>query len=153
MGAGTGAKWGALVGLLDGLIVDALIYSQREYIRQVLYQTIQEAVARQGVATTPSQIQAIVSISTAVMYVAAVLGPLVIMAIVGAIMGAVWRRLGLPWYSKGAIFGLALVAIGVASSLASPGAAAYISWLSYAQWALDFASAIAIAYLIERAKK
>jgi hypothetical protein len=72
----------------------------------------------------------------------------------GLIMAAVWERLRLPWYAKGALFGVVLTALLSLPSLLSPPPpdiptppAVY----GYASTALSFAGPILLAWLLNRA--
>jgi hypothetical protein len=83
-----------------------------------------------------------------------VVGNVIIYLIMGLVMAAVWERLRLPWYAKGALFGVVLtVLLSLLSLLLPPPPdiptppAVY----GYASTALNFAGPILLAWLLNRA--
>ena len=83
-----------------------------------------------------------------------VVGNVIIYLIMGLVMAAVWERLRLPWYAKGALFGVVLTVLLSLPSLLSPPPpdiptppAVY----GYASTALNFAGPILLAWLLNRA--
>ncbi|MEZ0247825.1 MAG: hypothetical protein ABWJ97_01010 [Thermoproteus sp.] len=141
-----GAKWGALVGLVDGAIAVAALYLQRDLVAALMRQELARAAASSGAAIAPAQMEQILQIAMATAYVAALIGPLILFTIIGLIMAAVWDRLKLPWYSIGAIFGLALALIGLVgigtTRLGLEGLAGPLQ---------NFALSLLLAYLLKRA--
>jgi len=79
--------------------------------------------------------------------VATVVGSLVWLVIIGLIMAAVWDGLRLPWYSKGAIFGIVLVLLSLA--VGRPPASA----LAVVGVATNFLMPLLLAYLLSRAER
>jgi hypothetical protein len=78
----------------------------------------------------------------------------IIYLIVGLVMAAVWERLRLPWYAKGALFGVVLTVLLSLPSLLTPPPpdiptppAVY----DYASTALNFAGPILLAWFLNRA--
>jgi hypothetical protein len=78
----------------------------------------------------------------------------IVYLIMGLVMAAVWERLRLPWYAKGALFGVVLTALLSLPSLLTPPPpdiptppAVY----GYASTALNFAGPILLAWLLNRA--
>ncbi|MEL9990119.1 MAG: hypothetical protein QXP98_02830 [Thermoproteus sp.] len=142
-----GAKWGAVVGLVDGAIAETVLYLQRDLIAALIRQEVARAAASSGVAITPAQIDQIVQIAITTTYVAALVGPLIFFTIIGLIMAAVWGRLKLPWYSIGAIFGLVLALIGLVGI-----GTARVGLEGLAGPLQNFALSLLLAYLLRSAE-
>jgi hypothetical protein len=83
-----------------------------------------------------------------------IVGNVIIYLIVGLVMAAVWERLMLPWYAKGAFFGVVLTVLLSLPSLISPpppGIPTPPAVYGYASTALYFAGPILLAWLLNRA--
>lgn len=139
----SGAKWGAATGAIAGVISDVWIYLNREQIAEA----VRQALARSGAPLTPSQIDQAVQLAISTSYAAAIVGGVIVYVIIGLIMAAVWDKLKMPWFSIGAIFGLALSAIAVASGLIAAASGAGGTALGVVE---DFAFSLLLAYLMGR---
>lgn len=135
-----GAKWGALVGLFSGVINDVFTYAYREELVRYAYETL----IKNGVP--PQSAQQIAQSMLTLIYIGAIIGGLIVWIIVGVILAAVWDRLRWPWYSKGALFGLALALIGVLGNFAGGPAQAPAAFQLGP--VLDLAFALLLAHLL-----
>ncbi|MFP3191836.1 MAG: hypothetical protein RXR02_01850 [Thermoproteus sp.] len=142
-----GAKWGAVAGLIGGAVSALELYIYRDELYRAAYEAVASAAQSSGAALTQQQLQQIAQLSVSVAYVAAVVGSLVWLVIIGLIMAAVWDRLRLPWYSKGAIFGIVLVLLSLA--VGRPPASA----LAVVGVATNFLMPLLLAYLLSRAER
>jgi hypothetical protein len=87
-------------------------------------------------------------------FMGGVVGNVIIYLIMGLVMAAVWERLRLPWYAKGALFGVVLTALLSLPSLLSPPPPDFPTppaVYGYASTALNFAGPILLAWLLNRA--
>lgn len=141
----TGTKWGAVTGVVSGAVSDAFIYLNKDYIAEVLRQTL----ANSGAPLTPSQVEQVVQLSISISYVAAIVGGVVVYVIMGLIMAVVWDKLKMPWFSIGAIFGLALAAISAISRAAAVVPAPGVDYAAFGIIA-EFALSLLLAYFMER---
>ena len=141
----SGAKWGAATGAIAGAISDVWIYLNREQLAEA----VRQALASSGVPLTPSQIDQAVQFAISTTYIAAIVGGVIVYVIIGLIMAAVWDKLKMPWFSIGAIFGLALSVIAVASGFAAA-APASVPGRTALSVAEDFAFSLLLAYLMGR---
>ena len=122
MKVATGLKWGlavgAVVGVLQG-IVSYLVYLE---IGEAVLRFIYQEMISHG--TPPDVAARALEISRTFMGVGAVISSIVvniiIYLIIGVIMAAVWEKLRTSWLVKGVIFSVALLAINIIPTLASP---------------------------------
>ncbi|ACB39946.1 hypothetical protein [Pyrobaculum neutrophilum] len=151
----TGAKWGLVAGLIVGLATGIVGYFGIDAIKNQLADYIyREAIAQRAPPGTARQAaQLYVQILPLATIVSGVVGSIIIYLIVGVVMALLWERLRMPWYAKGALFGVALLLISAAPSLAvppPPGAPTPPAAYLYAIWALNLAGPIFLAWLLER---
>ncbi|AEA12591.1 hypothetical protein TUZN_1111 [Thermoproteus uzoniensis 768-20] len=147
MKLGQGAKWGAVTGLIGGAVSALEIYVLREEIYRAVYEAVASAAQSSGAALTQQQIQQIAELSITGAYIGAVVGSVIWFVIIGLIMAAVWDRLRLPWYSKGAIFGVIIVGLNLA--LGRPPAAALVA----SGVVVNFLLALLLAYFLSRVER
>jgi len=152
----TGAKWGLVAGLVVGVLAGVLAYMSVMSILDALVEyTYQErvkmgtppALARQAAELTRQ-------IAPPSAFAGGIIGSVIIYLIMGLVMAAVWERLRLPWYAKGALFGVVLTALLSLPSLLSPPPPDFPTppaVYDYASTALYFAGPILLAWLLNRA--
>jgi hypothetical protein len=152
----TGVKWGLVAGLVVGVLAGVLAYMSVMSILDALVEHAYQEMVKMG--TPPAEARQAAELTRQIMPPSAFAGGVVIhiiiYLIVGLVMAAVWERLRLPWYAKGALFGVVLTALLSLPSLLSPPPpdvptppAVY----GYASTALDFAGPILLAWLLNRA--
>ncbi len=166
----TGVKWGLVVGLVVGVLAGVLAYMSVMSVFDALVEyTYQEMVkmgtppaeARQAAEQAAELIRQIVLPSA---FAGGIIGGVIIYLIVGLVMAAVWERLRLPWYAKGALFGVVLTALLSLPSLLSPPQLPFIISpppppdilmplvvYGYVSTALNFAGPILLAWLLNKA--
>jgi uncharacterized membrane protein YagU involved in acid resistance len=150
----TRVKWGLVAGLVVGVLAGVLAYMSIMSILDVIVeQTYQEMVqggippaeARQAAELTRQIVPFTVFAGVVVIHV-------IIYLIVGLVMAAVWERLRLPWYAKGALFGVVLaILFSLLSPPPPPDVPTPSAVFGYASVALDFAGPILLAWLLNRA--
>ncbi|MGC9049868.1 hypothetical protein [Pyrobaculum sp.] len=149
-----GAKWGALTGLVFGLLSGVVEYLAVESIKPQLLESMYRKIVESG--TPPEVARQAVQLAAGNLgvwaLVGSVLGNLIVLTIVGLIMAAVWDRLKLPWYGKGAIFTLALLLIYVLPGvlIRTPNEPAPPAMYQILGAVLTFASPLVLAWLLER---
>ncbi|MCU7788520.1 hypothetical protein ODS41_11420 [Pyrobaculum sp. 3827-6] len=149
-----GAKWGALTGLVFGLLSGVVGYLAVESIKPQLLESMYRKIVESG--TPPEVARQAVQLAAGNLgvwaLVGSVLGNLIVLTIVGLIMAAVWDRLKLPWYGKGAIFSLALLLISVlpAVLVKTPNEPAPPAVFQAVGALLTFAGPLVLAWLLER---
>jgi hypothetical protein len=152
-----GAKWGALTGLVFGLLYGVVGYLGVESIKSQILESIYKGAVESGASPEAARQAVESAVSTLgivgiVAFVFGVLGGLIFLTIVGLIMAAVWDRLKLPWYGKGAIFTLALLLIYVLPGvlIRTPNEPAPPAMYQILGAVLTFASPLVLAWLLER---
>ncbi|MGB9704415.1 MAG: hypothetical protein ACPL3C_03115 [Pyrobaculum sp.] len=149
-----GAKWGALTGLVFGLLSGVVGYLAVESIKPQLLESMYRKIVESG--TPPEVARQAVQLAAGNLgvwaLVGSVLGNIIVLTIVGLIMAAVWDRLKLPWYGKGAIFSLALLLIYVLPGvlIRTPNEPAPPAMYQILGAVLTFASPLVLAWLLER---
>ncbi|AET33985.1 hypothetical protein [Pyrobaculum ferrireducens] len=149
-----GAKWGALTGLLFGLLNGVVGYLAVESIKPQILESIYKVAVESG--ASPEAAKQAVEFAAGALglgaFVGGVLGNLIILTIVGLIMAAVWDRLKLPWYGKGAIFSLALLLISVLPGvlIKTPNEPAPPAVFQILGAVLTFAGPLVLSWLLER---
>jgi len=153
----TGAKWGLVAGLVVGVLAGVLAYMSVMSILDALVEYAYQDMVKRG---TP-QVQArqaaelIRQIAPPSAFTGGIVVNVIIYLIMGLVMAAVWERLRLPWYAKGALFGVVLTALLSLPSLLSPPPPPDIptppAVYGYASTALNFAGPILLAWLLNRA--
>ncbi len=152
----TGVKWGLVAGLVVGVLAGILTYMSVMSILDALvewtYQEMVKAGAPQDQARQAAELTRQIAPPSA--FAGGIVGNVIIYLIMGLVMAAVWDRLRLPWYAKGALFGVVFTALLSLPSLLSPPPpdiptppAVY----GYASTALSFAGPILLAWLLNRA--
>ena len=152
----TGVKWGLVAGLMVGVLAGVLAYMSVMSVLDALVEYTYQEMVKTG--TPPALAREAAELTRQITPPSAFAGGIVvnviIYLIVGLVMAAVWERLRLPWYAKGALFGVVLTALLGLPSLLSPPPpdiptppAVY----GYASTALNFAGPILLAWLLNRA--
>jgi hypothetical protein len=147
----TGVKWGLVAGLVVGVLDGVLAY-----MSVCLYSTPLWGQDMVKMGTPPAQARQAAEFTRQIVPPSAFAGGIIVNVIIylimGLVMAAVWERL--PWYAKGALFGVVLTALLSLPSLLSPPPpdvptppAVY----GYASTALNFAGPILLAWLLNRA--
>lgn len=151
-----GVKWGLVAGLVVGVLAGVLAYVSVMSILDALVESVYQAMVEMGTPQDQAKQTAELIRQNAPLFafVGSIIGNVIVYLIIGLIMAAVWERLKLPWYAKGALFGVALTALLNLPSLLSPPPpdlptppAVY----GYASTALSFAGPILLAWLLNRA--
>jgi len=152
----TGVKRGLVTGLIMGVLAGALAYMSTIAVLDALVEYTYQDMVRAG--TPPAQArqaaELIRQITPPSAFAGGVIGGVILYVIVGLVMAAVWERLRLPWYGKGALFGVVLVVIlSLPSFLVSPppGAPVPPAVYSYAGTALYLIGPILLAWFLNRA--
>jgi hypothetical protein len=152
----TGVKWGLVAGLVVGVLAGVLAYMSVMSILDALVEHAYQEMVKMG--TPPAEARQAAELTRQIVppsaFAGGVVWNVIIYLIVGLVMAAVWERLRLPWYAKGALFGVVLTALLSLPSLLSPPPpdiptppAVY----GYASTALNFAGPILLAWLLNRA--
>jgi len=152
----TGVKWGLVAGLVVGVLAGVLSYMSVMSILDALVEYTYQEMVRTG--TPPALARQAAELTRQIAPPSAFAGGIIVSVIIylimGLVMAAVWERLRLPWYAKGALFGVVLTALLSLPSLLSPPSpdiptppAVY----GYASTALNFAGPIHLAWLLNRA--
>ncbi len=153
----TGVKWGLVAGLVVGVLAGVLAYMSVMSILDALVEQAYQEMVNMG--TPPAEARQAAELTRQIVppsaFAGAVVIHIIIYLIVGLIMAAVWERLRLPWYAKGALFGVVLTALLNLPSLLSPPPPPDVptspAVYGYASTALDFAGPILLAWLLNRA--
>jgi len=153
----TGVKWGLVAGLVVGVLAGVLAYmsvmSVLDALVEYAYQVMVKTGAPQAEARQAAEL--IRQIAPPSAFAVSIVGGVIIYLIMGLVMAAVWERLRLPWYAKGALFGVVLTALLSLPSLLSPPPPPDIptppAVYGYASTALYFAGPILLAWLLNRA--
>jgi len=154
----TGVKWGLVAGLVVGVLAGVLAYMSVMSVLDALVEYVYQGRVKMGTPQEQARQEAelIRQIAPPSAFAGGIVGNVIIYLIMGLVMAAVWERLRLPWYAKGALFGVVLTALLSLPSLLSPPPpppdiptppAVY----SYASTALNFAGPILLAWLLNRA--
>ncbi|ABL87266.1 conserved hypothetical protein [Pyrobaculum islandicum DSM 4184] len=151
----TGVKWGLVAGLIVGLATGIVDYFGIDAIKNQLADYIYREAIAQGASPEIARraAQTAVEILPLLTIVGGVIVGLIIYIIVGVVLAVLWERLKMPWYAKGALFGVVLLLIFAAPSLIvhpPPGVPTPPVAYLYAKWALDLAGPIFLAWLLER---
>ena len=153
----TGVKWGLVVGLVVGVLAGVLAYmsvmSVLDALVEYAYQEMLKTGAPQAQARQAAELTRQIAPPSA--FAGGIVVNVIIYLIMGLVMAAVWERLRLPWYAKGALFGVVLTALLSLPSLLSPPPPPDIptppAVYGYASTALYFAGPILLAWLLNRA--
>ncbi len=148
----TGVKWGLVAGLVVGVLAYMSVMSILDALVEYTYQEMVKMGTPQAQARQAAELTRQIAPPSA--FAGGVVGNVIIYLIMGLVMAAVWERLRLPWYAKGALFGVVLTVLLSLPSLLSPPPpdipmppAVY----DYASTALNFAGSILLAWLLNRA--
>jgi len=152
----TGVKWGLAAGLVVGVLAGVLAYMSVMSVLDALVEYVYQERVKMG--TPQAQARQAAELIRQIAPPSALAGGIVVNVIIylimGLVMAAVWERLRLPWYAKGALFGVVLTALLSLPSLLTPPPpdiptppAVY----GYASTALNFAGPILLAWLLNRA--
>nr|WP_287069329.1 hypothetical protein [Pyrobaculum sp.] len=123
----TGLKWGALVGVVIGLLQGAVGYLGYLTIKEKFTEYLYNVLISQGLPADAARTAVLNAEQW--MGVGALLGGVisgvVIYLIVGLVMAALWDRLKMHWTAKGALFSIVLLLITLVPRLfVTPGATA-----------------------------
>jgi hypothetical protein len=152
----TGVKWGLVAGLVVGVLAGILAYMSVMSILDALVEYTYQERVKMGTppALARQAAELIRQIAPPSAFAVSIVGGVIIYLIMGLVMAAVWERLRLPWYAKGALFGVVLTALLSLPSLLSPpppGIPTPPAVYGYASTALYFAGPILLAWLLNRA--
>jgi uncharacterized membrane protein YagU involved in acid resistance len=152
----TGVKWGLVAGLVVGVLAGVLAYMSVMSILDALVEYTYQEMVKMG--TPPAQARQAAELTRQIAppsaFAGVIVGNVIIYLIVGLVMAAVWERLRLPWYAKGALFGVVLtVLLSLPSLLTPPPPDIPTPPEVYgdASTALNFAGPILLAWLLNRA--
>jgi hypothetical protein len=152
----TGVKWGLVAGLVVGVLAGVLAYMSVMSILDALVEYAYQDMVKMG--TPPAQARQAAELTRQIVPPSAFAGGVVVNVIVylimGLVMAAVWERLRLPWYAKGALFGVVLTVLLSLLFLLSPPPPDIPTppeVYGYASTALNFAGSILLAWLLNRA--
>jgi len=152
----TGVKWGLAAGLVVGVLAGVLAYMSVMSVLDALVEYVYQERVKMGTphALARQAAELIRQIAPPSALAGGIVVNVIIYLIMGLVMAAVWERLRLPWYAKGALFGVVLTALLSLPSLLTPPPpdiptppAVY----GYASTALNFAGPILLAWLLNRA--
>jgi thiamine transporter ThiT len=152
----TGVKWGLVAGLVVGVLAGVLAYMSVMSILDALVEYAYQEMVKMG--TPPAQAREAAEFTRQIAppsaFAGGIISSVIIYLIMGLVMAAVWEMLKLPWYAKGALFGVVLTVLLSLPSLLLPpppdiptAPAVY----GYASTALNFAGPILLAWLLNRA--
>jgi thiamine transporter ThiT len=152
----TGVKWGLVAGLMVGVMAGILAYMSVMSILDALVEYAYQEMVKMGTPQSEARQAAELTrqIAPPSAFAGGVVGNVIIYLIMGLVMAAVWERLRLPWYAKGALFGVVLAVLLSLPSLLSPpppGIPTPPAVYGYASTALNFAGPILLAWLLNRA--
>jgi hypothetical protein len=152
----TGVKWGLVAGLVVGVLAGVLAYMSVMSILDALVEHTYQEMVKMG--TPPAQARQAAELTRQIAppsaFAGGIVGNVIIYLIMGLVMAAVWERLRLPWYAKGALFGVVLTVLLSLLSLLSPpppDIPTQPAVYGYASTALNFAGPILLAWLLNRA--
>jgi hypothetical protein len=152
----TGVKWGLVAGLVVGVLNGVLAYMSVMSILDVLVEQAYQEMVKTG--TPPAEARQAAEFTRQIVPPSAFAGGIIVNVIIylimGLVMAAVWERLRLPWYAKGALFGVVLTALLSLPSLLSPpppDIPTPPAVFGYASVVLDFVGPILLAWLLNRA--
>ena len=152
----TSVKWGLAAGLVVGVLAGVLAYMSVMSVLDALVEYVYQERVKMGTphALARQAAELIRQIAPPSALAGGIVVNVIIYLIMGLVMAAVWERLRLPWYAKGALFGVVLTALLSLPSLLTPPPpdiptppAVY----GYASTALNFAGPILLAWLLNRA--
>ena len=152
-----GVKWGLVAGLVVGVLAGVLAYMSVMSILDALVEYAYQAMVEMGTPQDQARQAAELTrqIAPPSAFAGGIIGNVIIYLMMGLVMAAMWERLRLPWYAKGALFGVVLTALLSLPSLLSPPPPPDIptppAVYSYASTALSFAGPILLAWLLDRA--
>jgi len=153
----TGVKWGLVAGLVLGVLAGVLAYMSVMSVLDALVEYTYQERVKMGTppALARQAAELIRQIAPPSAFAGGIAGNVIIYLIMGLVMAAVWEKLRLPWYAKGALFGVVLTALLSLPSLLSPPPPPDIptppAVYGYASTALNFAGPILLAWLLNRA--
>ena len=153
----TGVKWGLVAGLVVGVLAGVLAYMSVMSVLDALVEYAYQEMLKTG--TPQAQARQVAELTRQIAPPSAFAGGIVVNVIIylimGLVMAAVWERLRLPWYAKGALFGVVLTDLLSLPSLLSPPPPPDIPMppavYGYDSTALNFAGPILLAWLLNRA--
>lgn len=152
----TSVKWGLAAGLVVGVLAGVLAYMSVMSVLDALVEYVYQERVKMG--TPQAQARQAAELIRQIAPPSALAGGIVVNVIIylimGLVMAAVWERLRLPWYAKGALFGVVLTALLSLPSLLTPpppGIPTPPAVYGYASTALNFAGPILLAWLLNRA--
>jgi thiamine transporter ThiT len=152
----TGVKWGLVAGLVVGVLAGVLAYMSVMSVLDALVEYAYQEMVKMG--TPPAQARQAAELTRQIAppsaFAGGIVGNVIIYLIMGLVMAAVWERLRLPWYAKGALFGVVLAVLLSLPSLLTPlqpGIPMPPAVYGYASTALNFAGPILLAWLLNRA--
>jgi uncharacterized membrane protein YagU involved in acid resistance len=153
----TGVKWGLVAGLVVGVLAGVLAYMSVMSVLDALVEYAYQEMVKMGTPQAQARQAAELTrqITPPSAFAGGIVGNVIIYLIMGLVMAAVWEKLRLPWYAKGALFGVVLTALLNLPSLLSPPPPPDIptppAVYGYASTALNFAGPILLAWLLNRA--
>jgi hypothetical protein len=123
----TGAKWGLVAGLVVGVLAGVLANMSVMSILDALVEYAYQDMVKRGTppALARQEAEFIRQIASPSAFAGGIAGNVIIYLIMGLVMAAVWERLRLPWYAKGAHFGVVLTVLLSLPSLLLPPAAGH----------------------------
>jgi len=152
----TGVKWGLVAGLVVGVLAGVLAYMSVMSILDALVEYAYQEMVKTG--TPPALAREAAELTRQIAppsaFAGSIIGNVIIYLIMGLVMAAVWERLRLPWYAKGALFGVVLTVLLSLPSLLlppPPDIPTPLAVYGYASTALNFAGPILLAWLLNRA--
>jgi thiamine transporter ThiT len=152
----TGVKWGLVAGLVVGVLAGVLAYMSVTSILDTLVEYAYQEMVKMG--TPPAQAREAAEFTRQIAppsaFASGIISSVIIYLIMGLIMAAVWEMLKLPWYAKGALFGVVLTVLLSLLSLLlppPPDIPTPPEVYGYASTALNFAGPILLAWLLNRA--
>jgi len=99
-----------VAGLVVGVLAGVLAYMSVMSILDALVEYAYQAMVETG--TPPAQARQAAELTRQVAppsaFAGSIVGNVIIYLMMGLVMAAVWERLRLPWYAKGALFGVVL---------------------------------------------
>jgi len=109
----TGVKWGLVTGIVMGVLAGVVAYMSTVAVLDALVEYVYQEMVKAG--APPAQARQMAELTRQIApssaLVGGVISGVILYLVLGLVMAAVWERLKLPWYAKGALFGVVLLVI------------------------------------------
>lgn len=150
----TGVLMGVVAGLVIGTLTGVVSYLGVLAIEEEFKQFIRKSVIEAG--ATPDVAEQVVAFTMQWLPVSTIGGAIIFgvlfYLVLGVVMAVLWEKLKMPWYGKGAVFAVVILAVNAALSAAFtfPGAPTPPLFYEVASVALTFIGPIFLAWLLHK---